>query len=83
MEGEQARINKLGIPRRRYKELEEKAIIYELSHDTKHLYCIEATEAKSICLIEGEIDRFLKTAYRNHEQFVDSLTLDYPVGRAY
>ena len=77
------RLNELGIPKERKKMLRHQAKSHQLSYETNRLYFVEATGAKSICLVEKKIDRFLKAAHEDHGHFASALTLDYLIGRAY
>ncbi len=82
--GEEA-MNELGLSRNRKKYLRKRAqsYVWPEPHEPQILKFIEATGARSTCLIEEEIPRFLHAAHEDHGHFASALTLDFLMGRAY
>ena len=82
-EGGEDRLRELKMHRSRIKAIKNQAKNVHLCFDTKLLYFTETNGRRSICLVESEVDRFLRTVHENHGHFSQSLTLDYLIGRVY
>ena len=82
--GEEA-LEKLQLPRNRRRYLRKIAKSYILpgAHEPQLLKYIESTGARSICLVEAEVPRYLQAAHEDHGHHADALTLDFLIGRAY
>ena len=83
LEGGEERLEEMGVHRSRKKALKNQAKFFHQDSDTKLLYFIATNGPRSICLVESEIQRFLRAAHEDHGHYASSLTLDYLIGRAY
>ena len=83
LERGEAWLTDAGVSRSRRKALRNQAKFFQQDPDTKLLYFIETNGRRSICLVESEVQRFLKAAHEDHGHFASSLTLDYLIGRVY
>ena len=74
-----------GLNRNQRRQLVRKAVRYTLSPatDIPMLRYEEHNGARSICLIEEEIPRFLNAAHEDHGHYAAQLCLSFLVGRAY
>ena len=69
LEKNENKLKELKMHRSRIKIIKNQTKHVHLCFDIKLLYFIEINEKKSICLVENEIDKFLKIVYENHDHF--------------